>query len=479
MMGKVRAPMIERPRHTNLSVPGGTLTISVGRENTVTVNVKDLIETPNMYWRSLVDGTTYRMPTESKPKVEKRYVMPSELFKMIDYTDIDVIQENTKDMPKFRIGEMYALRTPACDGFEANDDKIYKLIGFDDEFGGVKVDAIIVKQISGDTDNIFTLSKNDCLALGIEYENGLQLFPKTMSWVHVRESIPFDEHKLSSTPRSIIDNTIRHIVLKLEGFKDYEDGYVLSPSGKLIKESQFTNSVCVITKEPVVYGNGHILQDKTCLDVSVVHPKKMLFNHGNFISSDDEVFLHIDLRARGSASYDGMFGVDPRYFDGLDPNKYFEVSWDELGGVTIEEYEEAKKKAAEEAAELARKEEEERKRLVEEAEKAAAEKAKIEALAIERMKKLKINEPERIAMPSFRNALDPISSLDMYIKDVDNYFNGIDKQLDDIMESLEKYNVVNPNRRRSKDGTINMWANAARSGIISQNELLHYLDEVF
>ena len=458
----------------SLDESGSVLTIT-DSNGTFFINTNDLIEDKE---KMRIQGA--HMPIPNTPKVEKRYIAPPNAFSMVDFTNLGVVEENTSMMPKFVIGENYALGGEKVEGFEQKY-KLYNLVGMVDEFAGAKVDSLIVKQIEGEQGNIYTISKSDCDFLGIEYQNGLQLFSKNLSWRHVRDIPEFDEHNLGTSPTSVIDNSIRYLVLKLKGFTDYSDGYVLSPSGKLIKESQFTQSVQVSTKEPVVYGNGHIIQDKVPLRAYVTHPRTKLFNHGNFISSEDEVFILIELvesaRYSESTTFDNKFGVDPKYFDGLDPNEYFEVSWDELGGMTVEEYEEAKRQAEKEAAERAKKEEEERKRLIAEAEKAAAEKAKLESLAVERMKKFKLREPELIEMPKFNREIDPIVGIDMYIKGVDSFFKSIDKSLEDLSRSLSNFKVNSPSLGRMNE--FDNMVSARRHGMIGDDELLNFLDENF
>ena len=406
--------------------------------------------TSSIYINDLVDNketmrTHNQQTITESPKVEKRYIMPTDKFSLVDFTNLGIVEEDTSKLPKFIIGENYALGGECIEGF-TQKYKLYNLVGIVDEFAGTKIDSLIVKQIGGEEGNIYTISKNDCAFLGIEYQNGLQLFSKNLAWKHVRNVVKFDEHNLATSPTSEIDNTIRYLVLKLHGFTDYSDGYVLSPSGKLIKENQFVRSIQVTAKEPVVYGNGHIVQDKKPLRAFVTHPSTKLFNHGNFISSDDEVFIIVELVENSnsyitSKSVDRCFGVDPKYFNGLDPNEYFEISWDELGGLTIKEYEEAKRKAAEEAERIAKEKEKEQKRILEEAEKAAAEKARLESLVIKRMKKYKIKEPEPISVPKFKNFIDPIVGIDMYIDDMNNYLNNIESSINDISDGLEKINI--------------------------------------
>ena len=460
---------------------GRKLVIKTSDGYKTSLNIDKLVEPTDMYYHS----TTRTYPQSlgsTKPKVEKRYTLPADKFSLIDFTELGIVDEDKSAMPKFIVGENYALGGEKVDGF-SQKHRLYNLVGMVDEFAGTKIDSLIVKQIGGeDSGNIYTISKSDCSFLGIEYQSGLQLFSKSLKWKHVRNIREFNEHNLATSPTSEIDNSIRYLVLKLDGFTDYSDGYVLSPSGKLIKENQFVQSIQVITKEPVVYGNGHVIQDKVPLRASVTHPRAKLFNHANFISSEDEVFILIELVENrfgkpylGVKTFDGKFGVDPKYFEGLDPNDYLEVSWDELGGLTVEEYEENKRKAAEEAERAAKEAEEERKRILAEEEKARAEKARLEALAVERMKKFKIREPDLSAVPTFNPTIDPLVGLDMYLDKLDKYFDNIDSSLDSLMFDLSKFQAKMPGRGRGLD----MWSNAYRQGMLSAKQLTDFLKENF
>ena len=270
--------------------------------------------------------------TEEAQKVENIFVLPKENFEAVDFTSMGVVNEDATMLPKFIEGEKYALQGVACDGFEM-PSKTYELVGMVDNFHGVEVDYVIMKQLDGKKEQIFSFSKNDCALLGIEYQEGLQPFPRNMPWKRVKEKIEFNKDDLSTTPRSEVDNTVRWILLKLNGFKDYSDGYVLSPSGKLIKEELFEKSLRIINNEPIVYGNGYTIKDKTRLNAKLVFPKGMIFNHGNFISQNDEVYVLIKLKVKGDTknSIDYGFGIEPKYLENIKPQDLFTIEWNELG----------------------------------------------------------------------------------------------------------------------------------------------------
>lgn len=369
--------------------------------------------------------------------IEKLFYQPKELFEAVDFSSFGIMDELDPCTPKFIEGENYSLKGIACDGFEM-ESKVYKLIKVVDDFYGSPLNSVIVKQIAGENGRIFTLSKNDCAYHGIDYENGLQLFPKSLPWTRVKETTPFDSHNLATTPLSDVDNTIRYIVLKLDGFKDYLDGHILTPSGHLITEKHFEKTLRVKSIEPIVYGNGFVINGDTNLDIEFIYPKNILFNHANFISSEDTIFLMVKLKRKGDTdtSIDGFFGVEPQYFDGINPNDFFTISWDELGALTIKEYEDLKEKIAKKEAERIKKIEEERKRQIEEKERRIKEKrARIEQ-AVNRMRGYDMKLPTFPQIPKVKFN-GSIASASMVSDSFDEYFKSLSKSLSIINEDLK------------------------------------------
>lgn len=400
----------------------------------VTVDTQDFVED-----RKYSNFT--RMEKIDEEKIEKLFIQPKNLFEAVDFSNLGVIDESENFSPKFIEGENYSLKGVSCDGFEM-EEKVYKLVKVVDDFYGTNINSVIVKQISGEQGIIFTLSKNDCDYHGIEYEKGLQLFPKNLPWTRVKEKITFDKNNLSTTPVSDIDNTIRFILLRLDGFKDYLDGYVLTPSGHLITEKHFIDTIRVTSKEPIVFGNGFVINDNTNLDIELVYPKNLLFNHANFISSEDTIFVMIRLKMEyGNAqhgyydSIDRCFGVEPKYLEGINPTEFFEISWDELGAYTVEEYEALKAEKARKKAEKARKLEEERKRKIAEEEKRIKEQRRRAEAAVDRMRGYHMNLPSFPPIPNL-NFNGTVGSIDMIVNTLDTYFDSLDKSLTIIGEDL-------------------------------------------
>lgn len=422
------------------------------KNGSVVINLHSLIDVPMNYRsrtsvaQSMINGiaemvsadysnATTNKRISSNEKIENRFTLPKELFEAVDFTNMGVVEEEKDHMPTFIVGEKYSLRGVSCEGFEM-PEKVYELVAIHDKFDGIDINSLIVKQVSGDQDKIFTLSKNDCEHIGIEYENGLQLFPKYLNWKRVKEIIPFDSRNLGTTPVSDIDNTIRYVLLKLNGFKDYTDGYVLTPSGKLIKEAQFEKTLRIVSNEPIVYEqptaktNGVRLEEYKPLKVEIAYPKGLTYNHGNFISSEDTVYVLIKLvqPLKDPTLIDGKSGIERVNLEGFNPNDHFTISWDELGAYTVEEYEAEKARKERLKQERIAREEAERRKKIEAEERRLKEQRKRTEEAVERMKEFKINIPKFPKMESF-NMENGLSSLNLYMDGLDIYFDNLDKSL--------------------------------------------------
>ena len=390
---------------------------------------------------------------EMAENIEKLCFQPKDLFEAVDFTDLGVVEGKKEAIPPLIEGETYSLQGVSCDGFDMKE-KVYKVIKIVNDFYDVPINSVIVKQIKGDMGKIYTLSKNDCLHHNIEYEEGLQIFPKSLPWVRVKESVPFDPYNLGTTPLSEIDNTIRYIVLKLKGFKDYTDGYILTPSEHKVKENDFINSLRKTPTNPIIYGNGTVIQENIKLRTKIVYPKTKTFNHGNFITSDNEIYVLITLVKRlpkennpsSIDSYIGeLFGIEKKYLENINPNNLFNIAWNELGAYTIDEYEalKAKRKKAEE--EKIRRIEEKRKRKIAEEEKRQIEKQLHTEEAVRRMKSIDFSIPPMPEVPKLKfsdriipsfEAIDEI--LNPYFKDIDGVLDNYDRKFGQLVQALNK-----------------------------------------
>ncbi len=443
-MGKIASPCIARPKMSNKVISGISEMVDADFKRNTTLK-------------------SYTYPSSAKNDsgyVENLFYHPKEMFEAVDFTDMGVVNEPSNCIPKFIKGEKYALSGVSCEGFEM-PEKIYELVGVHDEYDGININSVIVKQVGGYKDKIFTLSKHDCECMGIEYENGLQLFPKHLSWRRVKETIPFDKNNLGTTPTSEIDNTIRYVLLKLNGFKDYSDGYVVTPSGKLIKEERFMKSLRVTSDEPIVYEkpsgetkNGVMIASNTRLDAQIAYPSGLNYTHGNFISEDDTVYILIKLvkHTNDPTAIDGKSGVERPYLDGFNPNDHFKIAWDELGAYTVEEYEAEKARKEKARKERIEREEKERQKRIAEEERRLKEKRKLVEQAVDKMKEYNIKIPSFPKMPNIKIA-NGLSSLNLYMDSLDVYFDTLDSSLKTLSKDLNgmfKIMGVNQNDRNYK-----------------------------
>ena len=408
-----------------------------------------------MYYYCVKTNKSFLDNNEMAESIEKLCFQPKDLFEAVDFTDLGVVEGEKEAIPHLIEGETYSLQGVSCDGFDMKE-KVYKVIKIVNDFYDVPINSVIVKQIKGDMGKIYTLSKNDCLHHNIEYEEGLQIFPKSLPWVRVKEkeSVPFDPYNLGTTPLSEIDNTIRYIVLKLKGFKDYTDGYILTPSEHLVKENDFINSLRITPTNPIIYGNGTVIQENIKLRTKIVYPKTKTFNHGNFITSDNEIYVLITLVKRlpkesnpsSINRYIGeFFGIEKKYLENINPNNLFNIAWNELGAYTIDEYEalKAKRKKAEE--EKIRRIEEKRKRKIAEEEKRQIEKQLHTEEAVRRMKSIDFSIPPMPEVPKLKfsdriipsfEAIDEI--LNPYFKDIDGILDNYDRKFGQLVQVLNK-----------------------------------------
>lgn len=270
------------------------------------------------------------------------FVLPSRLFSMVNPLLFGINYDNGIEGPVFVIGNKYFLQAP-FPGMGRSQEKVYELVGIIRNFNGVDVDSLIMRQVSGELGTIFSLSKRDCSAIGIPYEDRLQLFPMDMNWkpFHGVE-VEFKDNDLSTAPKSKIDGTIRDVLLKINGFSDYINGYIKTPSGKLVREHEIYKRISIRSNLQLLYGIDNLtIEVNQKLPIRLEHPNKMgiFFPYGNCISSDGSIYVSVSLAKNTFGfSSDGKLGIDSRFLVGIDPNELFTISVDETGLLRADEY---------------------------------------------------------------------------------------------------------------------------------------------
>lgn len=167
-------------------------------------------------------------------------VMDNRLF--IAYVDNNIIyhpdkksgeQEEEVKQPSFPIfykGDSYSLVGPECEGFDSIERE-YEIVKDVQEINNIQADAVVVKQTKGDASMMFHLSKQDCAKLGIEYEKGLMLMPKSLAWkrekpknineqLRPQMTLPygFNPNDLSTYPIDYHTHRVHKIICEIRGF---------------------------------------------------------------------------------------------------------------------------------------------------------------------------------------------------------------------------------------------------------------------
>ena len=88
-------------------------------------------------------------------------------------------QEKKKINKKFVVNHIYHLRTK----LNNENRKIFVLKKFIYTINDLPVNILILKQLSGEKNKIFTLSREECKILHIKYEDGLQVWPMDLNWI--------------------------------------------------------------------------------------------------------------------------------------------------------------------------------------------------------------------------------------------------------------------------------------------------------
>ena len=121
-------------------------------------------------------------------------------------------------------GQVYSIQGKNCDGFSVAK-RFYKIIHVFKTLFDVPINSLVVRQIAGPQSTIWTLSRNDCDKLNIQYYPHLQLFPISMNWFYEPE---YDDKEMiknnneKTQEQEIISKYYDKMLIKLNGFK-YND----------------------------------------------------------------------------------------------------------------------------------------------------------------------------------------------------------------------------------------------------------------
>ena len=324
----------------------------------------------------------------------------------------------------FHNGERYSLKPKECDGFKM-DEHVYEVYGTIDKFDDdeMNINSVIVKEITESNGTLYTLSRNDCEWLGIEFSSGLQLLPKSLDWKYV--DVDFDENDLSTTQSLEGDGKIHYVLLKINGFKSYPNSNVLTPNGRIIDEKRLENSLLIKNNIPLISSSKKIENSDSTLLRKIVRVDNNKYRNSNILTDDNELYVLVRLSKPKYNETIG-YGIDRDYLKNVSPKDFFSIEWDEFGAMTLDEY---NKKIESERIERER-------RIAIEEEKIRKKREKEELLRKEAMK-----AKEEIMKKKKKQLNDYISSISSSIssispnricRDMNSYILGANSRISDL-----------------------------------------------
>lgn len=278
-----------------------------------------------------------------KITIEQENMIPCfpKKFSFIPKENEKAIRKAEVQRNKFTIGNIYTLSGVECDDFEM-PKKEYQLIDIVKNINGVTLDSVVMKQISGEQSTIFSLTKNDCRNLRIQFQQGLQLFPTNLNWVEKETETQivepqviepsydecFNPTNLSTYPLCHIDNTVRHILVELSNFSyDHLNGVIILPSGDTVKKSVFNECLKIRTKRPL-YGDNKSsanIQYGERINYRILTKEVGICTTNEIVDNNGKIYVELCLVKQTSNTPDGWIGVDPRIFDNANFSSVFDV----------------------------------------------------------------------------------------------------------------------------------------------------------
>lgn len=214
---------------------------------------------------------------------------------------------------KFKKGDVFALQGVECDDFSM-PVKEYEVIKKVDEIFGIQLDGLVVKQISGDTSTIFSLTKTDCQTLGIEFQPRLLFFPMNMNWKEViisqHEKIKeFNPLDMSTYPVFKETKLIERIVVRINNVRQI-CGDIFCNDFK-ISNKELMGGFMLVAKKNIPVRIGMIRQGQVIYGMNVTGG---IFRHSGLLINDNSIYFEFCVN-----------GIDPSIVEGCNLHDLFEV----------------------------------------------------------------------------------------------------------------------------------------------------------
>ena len=214
---------------------------------------------------------------------------------------------------KFKKGDVFALQGVECDDFSM-PVKEYEVIKKVDDVFGIQLDGLVVKQISGDTSTIFSLTKTDCQTLGIEFQPRLLFFPMNMNWKEViisqHEKIKeFNPLDMGTYPVFKETKLIERIVVRINNV--IQIGGEIRCGNFTISNKELMGGFMLIAKKNISVRDGVLRQGQVIYGMNVTGG---LFRHSGLLINDNSIYFEFCVG-----------GIDPSIVDGIDFHDLFDV----------------------------------------------------------------------------------------------------------------------------------------------------------
>lgn len=406
---------------------------------------------PNDDLRQLYDKKS------SANTIKKMVKLDNDLFDAVDFTELGIsIDDDDSNGISFKNGEKYVIDNESCDG-SVVDNTVYEVYGTADSYAEEELNSVIMKALNPKpSSRRYSISKSDCKFLGIKFTDGLELLPKSMKWKRASTVCDFDKDDLSTTPRSKKNDTITNVLLEIHGFQTYPRSLVLTPNGRLIHEATLKHDLRIINNFPLVVNGVKKCDIDTQIQYEIVRLPSEKYNRSEILSDSNTIYVML------SFNFD-CFGLDPSSLQQVSPKVMFAIQWDELGALTLKEYEDK---------EAAKKREEER--LIAEREAQIKEARRREEEAKEQLRLKKIADEKKrkestdsiikslceinLAMPDISidtNFLSSINSVsETFVDGIDKYLDDINNSFSDMINTINQFDIVNDVNAISSDNNI-------------------------
>lgn len=301
------------------------------------------------------DGSViFQNEVQQEIPVERKWVtLSNDSLSLMQLLDVDVEMlkgeaKNEDNAEELIPGAIYSLGRESVEGVDF--DKLYfKLYGIVNEYKGIPLDSVIVREVGLDengelTEDIntigrrkFSMSPSMCKMLGIKYKPGFELWPINSGFERVSEKYVKEEENdivyddMSTYPTSEIDGTIRKIILELHGFSPYNNSHIITPTGAMIPTNDFVSSLTIFARQNIATDNG-------CAGFRIGEqlPFKIVGRETDskvFSICDDKhnIYVEVDLtkQSLNANTADGVVGVAHTALDGKDVDDVIGVKWDE------------------------------------------------------------------------------------------------------------------------------------------------------